>query len=251
MPRRPPPDRLARLIDAATRVFMTLGYRRTQMADVAAALGVAKGTLYLYVESKAALFDLVLRHADAEQPPSLPARLPVPTPRPGGTLGLVRRRLGEHAVSPRLAAALTAAPPAAIADELAGIVAELYAGMAAQRTAIKLLDRCAHDYPELAAVWFERGRGTIVAALTQYLAARAAAGRLRRGLDLGVAARLVLETVAMWAVHRHFDPAPQPFDEAAVPRSIVAALVAALVPDSAAPPPGGRRAARSAAGEAG
>jgi AcrR family transcriptional regulator len=34
------------------------------MADVAEALGVAKGTLYLCVESKEALFDAVLRYAD-------------------------------------------------------------------------------------------------------------------------------------------------------------------------------------------
>lgn len=233
MPRRTPPDRLARLIDAATEVFMTLGYRRTQMADVAAALGVAKGTVYLYVESKAALFDLVLRHADAEQPARLPSRLPLPTPRAGATLALVRQRLGEAAVAPRLAAASAAPPPVAVADELAAMIDELYETMAAQRTAIKLLDCCASDYPELAAVWFERGRATTVAALYRYLASRAAAGRLRPGLDLAIAARLVLETVAMWAVHRHFDPAPEPVDEAAVRPTIVAALVAALVPDAA------------------
>ena len=60
MARQTPPDRLPQLIACATRVFIEQGYRRTQMDDVAAALGVAKGTLYLYVESKEALFDLVL-----------------------------------------------------------------------------------------------------------------------------------------------------------------------------------------------
>ena len=64
MARQIPDDRLAQLLEAATGVFIEQGYRRTQMADVAAALGVAKGTLYLYVESKEALFDLVCRYAD-------------------------------------------------------------------------------------------------------------------------------------------------------------------------------------------
>ena len=64
MARSIPDDRLARLVECATQVFITQGYRRTQMADVAKALGVAKGTLYLYVESKEALFDLVVRSAD-------------------------------------------------------------------------------------------------------------------------------------------------------------------------------------------
>ena len=68
MPRQTPLDRLDRLVDVATAVFIERGYRRTQMADVAAALGVAKGTLYLAVESKEALFDLVVRFADAPRP---------------------------------------------------------------------------------------------------------------------------------------------------------------------------------------
>jgi len=42
MPRTAPPDRLDRLVDVATRVFVEQGYRRTQMADVADALGVAE-----------------------------------------------------------------------------------------------------------------------------------------------------------------------------------------------------------------
>ena len=238
MSRRPPPDRLARLIDCATGVFIALGYRRTQMADVAAALGVAKGTVYLYVESKAALFDLVLRHADAAHPPPLRSRLPVPTPRPGSTLALVRQRLGEAGVAARLAQVLAAPPAADTAAELTAVIDELYTAMEGQRTAIQLLDRCAVDYPQLAAVWFERGRGDTVVALHRYLATRAAAGRLRPLADVAVAARLILETVATWAVHRHWDPAPQPFDEA----SVQAAVVAALVPDPApSPAPRSRR----------
>ena len=41
MVRQIPEDRLPQLLDAATRVFVEQGYRRTQMADVAAAMGVA------------------------------------------------------------------------------------------------------------------------------------------------------------------------------------------------------------------
>ncbi len=83
MSRTTPDDRLPQLIAAATEVFIEQGYRRTQMADVAEALGVAKGTLYLYVESKDALFDLVCRSAD--RPFERPATLPVPTPSPRAT----------------------------------------------------------------------------------------------------------------------------------------------------------------------
>ncbi|MGH7802861.1 MAG: helix-turn-helix domain-containing protein, partial [Candidatus Binatia bacterium] len=46
MPRPRTDTRLADLVAAATRVFIGQGYRRTQMADVAEELGVAKGTIY-------------------------------------------------------------------------------------------------------------------------------------------------------------------------------------------------------------
>ena len=56
MPRAIPSDRLSQLIAAATQVFIAQGYRRTQIEDVAQALGVAKGTIYGSVESKEAQY---------------------------------------------------------------------------------------------------------------------------------------------------------------------------------------------------
>ena len=74
MVRRVPESRLEDLLACATRVFIAQGYRRTQMSDVAEALGVAKGTLYLYVESKQALFAATFVYADREAPALLAAR---------------------------------------------------------------------------------------------------------------------------------------------------------------------------------
>jgi AcrR family transcriptional regulator len=42
----------ARIVRAAERLFVTQGYRRTTMDDVARAIGVSKGALYLYYRSK-------------------------------------------------------------------------------------------------------------------------------------------------------------------------------------------------------
>ncbi len=106
MARRIPEDRFDELVAAATDVFIERGYRLTQMADVAAAMGVAKGTLYIYVESKEALFGLCLHHADRKEPIALPETLPVPTPEPGELTAGLRRRLAEAGGFPALRAAL-------------------------------------------------------------------------------------------------------------------------------------------------
>ena len=53
-------------MEAALGVFCRQGYDRSQVADVAKVMGVAPGTIYLYVEGKEALFDLTIRHTAAE-----------------------------------------------------------------------------------------------------------------------------------------------------------------------------------------
>src|ERR1041384_5867844 len=114
MARALPPDRMAQLIRASVQVFIDSGFRRTQMADVADALGVAKGTLYLYVESKEALFNLACR--SAARPLAIPGRLPAPTPRPRATLKIIADRLGS---------ALASLPAIDAQTDLATIVAAL------------------------------------------------------------------------------------------------------------------------------
>lgn len=66
-----PEERRGELLDAAAGVFAAKGVRRTTVADITAAAGVAKGTFYLYFESKEHLLaalkerfvDQILAHA--------------------------------------------------------------------------------------------------------------------------------------------------------------------------------------------
>ena len=238
MPRQMPAQRFQDLVEAATRVFITQGYRRTQMADVAEALGVAKGTLYLCVESKEALFDVALRYADVPRPIVAPATLPIPAPGRGRTLRYVQERLASDPASPTLREAIGRSRAHVSAEELAKIVRELHQAMARNRTGIKLVDRCAVEYPELAKVWFGRGRRALLAQLTTYLESGIRLRRFRAVPDPAVAARLIMETLVFWAVHRHWDPAPQPVDPRAVEETVVQMLVDALAERT---PPGGTR----------
>jgi AcrR family transcriptional regulator len=59
-PARSESDRQAKLqaiLDAALDVFLDKGFAEARLDDVAARAGVAKGTIYLYVPSKQALFE--------------------------------------------------------------------------------------------------------------------------------------------------------------------------------------------------
>jgi len=53
--------KLQAILDAALDVFAEKGFADARLDDVAARAGVAKGTLYLYAESKQALFEALVR----------------------------------------------------------------------------------------------------------------------------------------------------------------------------------------------
>jgi TetR/AcrR family transcriptional regulator, fatty acid metabolism regulator protein len=52
----PPDQRRQQLLDAATWVFARKGYRRAGISDIIARAGVARGTFYLYFDSKEQVF---------------------------------------------------------------------------------------------------------------------------------------------------------------------------------------------------
>jgi len=238
MVRRRSDTRLGELVECAARVFTTRGYRRAQMADVAAAMGVAPGTLYLYVESKEALFHFLVERGwtdDLATP-----ELPIATPAAAATLELLRRRLAAAMRLPRLEAALRGPVPRDVAAELAAIVRELYGMVARYRLGIRLLERSALDWPELAAVLYGEARAGLFASLEAYLRARIAAGRVRPVPDVGAAARLVNESVAWFAMHRYGDPHSAGLDDRLAEDTVVDAMVHALV----VPRPSRRSAAR-------
>jgi AcrR family transcriptional regulator len=60
---RRPEDRPQELVAAALDLFVEKGFAATRLDDVAARAGVSKGTLYLYFDSKEALFKAVIESA--------------------------------------------------------------------------------------------------------------------------------------------------------------------------------------------
>jgi AcrR family transcriptional regulator len=227
MARPIPQDRLSRLVEVATHVFIEQGFQRTRMEDIAEALGVAKGTTYLYVESKEALFDFVCRSAD--QPFVSPASLPLKTPPAGSTVAYIAERLASGQAISGLADG-RGRPRLSAREELEAIIGDLYDTLHRNRLGIKLVDRSARDIPELGQVWFGGARGLLVDGLASLLSRRIRAGKLRPVPHARVAARFVVETCAFWAVHRHWDAAKDDVDETSVRASVIDLVSSALLP---------------------
>src|SRR5512132_4530615 len=101
--REPPEVRREQLLDAAS-VFLERGLAQATMADVTEAAGVAKGTIYLYFDSRSALLT-ALRTRYTSQWLEQSGRLDAPPGR-GGYARQLRSFLGEmydfHAANQRL-----------------------------------------------------------------------------------------------------------------------------------------------------
>ncbi|HVM41953.1 MAG TPA: TetR/AcrR family transcriptional regulator [Gemmatimonadales bacterium] len=164
--------RPSEILAAALQTFAEHGYAATKLEDVARRAGVTKGTLYIYFESKDALFKAVVREnvvpilATAEQMADDPSANPD---------ALLRRLVTQwwEAMGP---SGLGALP--------------------------KLVMSEAANFPELAQFWFDevvqRGRQTFARVLRRGIDEGAF-----RPLDVDLAVRMILAPVLIAAIWKH------------------------------------------------
>jgi AcrR family transcriptional regulator len=227
---------LRELVEAAFEVFCRQGFERAQVADVAKAMGVAVGTIYLYVEGKEALFDLVVRHTASDDPEWLDdIEIPVPAPTPGSTVEFLREVFGRKGQWPHLEAALQTVRAVDPRTELDGVVREQYRLMTRHRRGLVLLMRSALEYPGLAEVFVLGLRKRLLEGLGHYLRARIASGQVRPLADIAATAAVLTQTIAWANLQRPFDPGLNAFAEQTVEDATVDLIVSGLLPTSPKP----------------
>ncbi len=229
MARRRPQDFLDRLVQAGMRVFARKGLKRARMSDVAREMGVSHGTLYNYVQSKEALFYLLVDRGGKAAGGPLPRQWPLRTPSRRAILRRLEEQIRDTFALPKLDAALRRRRVRDARKELEEILRELYERTEETRGGATVIERSALDLPDLFRVFFVQTRRGLLARLTGYLERRIRSGHFRRVPDPAVAARVLLETVTTFGRHRHQDPDPQPMDDRAARETTVEMLVHSLI----------------------
>ena len=221
-------DRLNRIVEAALFTFIEHGFKGTTLQDVADRAGVSVGSIYSYAAGKEALFELALRQA-----------LHVPLPRPAtlpyaGTttdlVSLVWSCVVGIARFPELEAAANRPPPKDPLAELEQIVSGIWDWQARHRRAIELIERCAREWPELHMLYYKEFRRGAFETATALLERRMREGALRSYPDPATALRVVVESVAFFAMHRHIRPDSADLDEEICKRTVLDMVVAAFDP---------------------
>jgi TetR/AcrR family transcriptional repressor of mexJK operon len=206
-----------RILEVATRAFLTHGYAATSIETIAASAGVAKRTLYVRWRDKPALFRAVLERlmlrwlATPEPPPRDPPALDRPP-----------------TAADRLEAALQQAATRVLAVALQPDALALHRLMIAE----------SGRFPELAEMVRQSGAAAGLARISGLLAAEMLAGRLAP-LDPAIAAEQFLYLVLTGPQRRALGLAP-PLDAAGVAawaRHAVALFLHGCRPQPAATPP--------------
>ena len=203
MPRVKVANRIDHIADAATEVFISNGYATAKIAQIAERARVGPGTIYLYAAGKEALFDLAIRRA-MEDPTVWTMTFPHPAPEPGAVADALWRCLQNASHFPQLWLATESPPPENITAEVEGILRELYQWLHRYRRAIKLVERCRGEWPDVAQVFFRRFWRGGVRRLADYLQRRTKEGLLPARPDHLAAAHLIVESLTWMAVHREW-----------------------------------------------
>jgi len=222
-------DRTREVAAAALAAFCDGGYRLTQIAHVSERLGVSVGTIYRYVDSKEALFYLAVLEALGELPEEIALPLSV------SGIGDAARRLREVAANDqlweRLKDALATRAPRDTRREAREIAEQLYESMSRRAPVILLLDRCAHELPELTEIFDRQARGPLMSDLTAWVLQRGLAGEGDTP-SAGALARGAMEAIAWLAKTRRADPTAAAMAEADARAAAVTIFVNALVPQA-------------------
>jgi AcrR family transcriptional regulator len=210
------------------------------MSDVAAEAGVSQGTLYNYVESKEALFHLLLDRGLGGDLLPTGVELPVRGPAPDVLAARMEEAIVAGFALPKLDEALRRRHVRDPTGELSGIIDELFERTDATREAANALERSALDVPELAAVFYGKVRRGLFDRFARLIQLRSASGHYR-STDPRVIARMLVETVTMFARHIYNDREPAGFDPAIARVAVREMLVAGLLLPGAIVTPGNER----------
>jgi AcrR family transcriptional regulator len=181
--KRRPEERPGELLDAALRVFAERGYRATRLEDVAASVGVSKGTIYHYFAGKEDLLRKALQRRIEAVVADVDARVAELDGPASAKLRFVLRQVWQHWVRPEWGAVFTL-----------------------------LMGEVGTQLPGILEMWAREGPIRGWSLVERLIDEGKAAGEFRPDVDAKVAGRLITSGLAWQAVlHVHmglqrFDP---------------------------------------------
>lgn len=187
-------QRIHKIADAATSLFLTQGYGKTQISHIARAVGVSVGTIYHDFVGKEEILHYILQcaidPAFAERDLPLPIR--------DDLFPELEQQIGE--TFERSAAAFAAPLAAGLVNyRFETLLSDAFDLLSQYAAGCLFIEKNQYEFPRLAAQ-YRAYRGRFFAAMTDYLAAFTARGEIRPVEDAELTTVLIVEMLTWWAM---------------------------------------------------
>jgi AcrR family transcriptional regulator len=196
-----PENRAREIVMAAIDVFIRKGYRQAQMDDIAKKAKVSKGTLYNYFKNKAHLFYFIVENGAPLDNRQAAMDVGSTVRNERELLDAITTKMEEANKFDCLAAHLRKdAEDVDLEGELSDLLEELWDILEENQVQLNIIDRSAHEFPALAAVFHEHARMQILRQLEEYIRSRIELGAIRPLPSVEIEARFILESFAFFAM---------------------------------------------------
>jgi len=221
-------DKLPLIVAGAVRAFAQHGFSRTQMAEVAQESGVALGTLYRYAPSKEALFHMALLFGAGA------TEREIASAQSDERLFEIVSRFVVGLDLPRQIAETEKAASNA-AQPVTAFFGGLYDRIDRIHPALRILDRSAREWPDLEVLFATHVRAPAILAIEHFLREAGARGEIGRVSDAPSTARLILEMITWFAMHRRYTPSSADITDGRARETVLEFTEAALRPSGVRP----------------
>ena len=196
-----PENRAREIVMAAIDVFVRKGYRQTQMDDIAKKANVSKGTLYNYFKNKAHLFYFIVENGAPLDNRQVAIDVSSTVRNERELLDAITTKMEEANKFDCLGAYLEKdAEDVDLELELSDLLEELWDILEENQVQLNIIDRSAHEFPALAAVFHEHARMQILCQLEKYIRSRIELGAIRPLPSVEIEARFIMESFAFFAM---------------------------------------------------
>jgi AcrR family transcriptional regulator len=222
-------ERLAKLVHSSAKIFAKYGYSKAHMSQIASDMGIAPGTLYLYVKSKKALFHFVLRNIFADDQDLTTVSVPIKISRKMSPVAALQKIIEDgHPYKP-LEDAIARKKVPDIEKEFESVLRALYHILSHYRYGQAMVMHSTEDYPDLSQYFYQGIRERVVDLLGQYISARIKMNLFNPVPNPSASGRLIFETTNWFAVHKRGGPYPVYIDEKISEETVVVTLKNAFI----------------------
>jgi len=210
---------IIKIINSAAKLFMTKGYKQTQMVDVAKDVSVSVGSIYNYFNGKKALFDITLKYIFNDNKLDDNQILPIED---------INHDILLNEYIATVYISYTSKYEKILKNEektndFTEVINTIYTMLSKYWKGILILERNELSFPKLSGYYFNT-RSNFFMLLTQYLINKIKQGIVRPLNNVEIYARLIIENIAWFAMHRHHDSHLKNLDDSIAKSSVIDAL---------------------------